>query len=589
MPRPKSLPLLLLLAGAAACSDARSPLGPDARPGLPGSSPSATIYDAAHDAPDSKFYFLPPMVKNPHDDHRLADGSLSPVVEVCEVTAGVCTRLIDRYGATGGSQTNENVRWLGNHYHVNFHAGRYDLDLSKRLRISVFVNDLLIGWADVIVADKAKQLKGIDGDEYVTLTDEQTLPIKFRIHEGIAGSVTVSPPTQTVFKGQTAQYTATVRDLHGQPLPNAPVTWTTSDPTIATVDQSGMVTTYRTGTVTITATSGAASGTAELIVKPRVSRVEVDPVAMNIGNTVTMTARAYDADGNLVTDEPVTWSIRASDGSLVRIVSTSGSSVEIKGLAEGVAVVTATVAEVQGSNTATVSSDIELPTICNTDGLVYFASTTILPDGTCGIRVTPSMEWTAGAAWSTTKQPVAGGFETRFRMRLSNPGPTDFLVGGNTAPGADGLVFVIQNFSQNAVGGQGVGIGYGGMPSSLAVEFDTWFNGGENDPSGNHVSIHTAGIAPNSTDGAYSIGSVNIADDFYDNQVHDVVIRYVPGTMTVSLDGLVILTAPLNLTNINGTSILDANGRAWAGFTSATGAAYGTHDVLSWWMYTPAP
>jgi uncharacterized protein YjdB len=586
----RKIALLLMLGGAAACGDAGTPVAPNAAPRAP-AGPSATIFDGAHAGAgyDSKFFFLPPMVKNPRDDMKAADGTLFPVVEVCELTAAnVCGRLIDRYSATGGSRTNENVRWLGNHYHVNFHAGSYALDASKDLRVTVFVNGLTMGWADVLVAGSSREFQGVDENEFVTITTSQTLAIKFRIGAGIAAGITLTPPVQTVFKGQTAQYTAAVTDLHGQPL-NVPITWTTSDPTIATVDANGLVTTYRTGTVTITATAERVSATATLIVKPRVTRVEVDAVTMNIGNTRTMVARAYDEAGNLVTDEPVSWSIRAADGTIVRMTSTSGYSVQVKGLSQGVAVATATVADVQGSNTATVSSNIELPTVCTTDGLVYFASTTILPNGTCGIRLTPSEMWTAGSAWSTTKQPVAGGFETRFAMRMSNPGPADLLVGGNTAPGADGIVFVIQNLSQNAVGGQGVGIGYGGMSSSLAVEFDTWRNSGEGDPSGNHVSIHTGGTGPNSTDESYSIGLAEIPGDLYDNQVHQVVIRYVPGTISVSLDGVVILTAPLNLTNVGGSSILDANGRAWAGFTSATGGAYGTHDILSWSLYTPAP
>jgi hypothetical protein len=281
----------------------------------------------------------------------------------------------------------------------------------------------------------------------------------------------------------------------------------------------------------------------------------------------------------------VTWSIRAADGSIVQLTSLSGASVVVTGLGVGVAEATATVDGVSGTGTATVSQNL----LCGTTGLVLLGSATALPGSACGIRLTPSVMWTAGAAWSTTKQPVAGGFETRFAMRMSNPGPADLLVGGNTEPGADGIVFVIQNMSQSAVGTPGVGIGYGGTTSSLAVEFDTWLNGGERDPSGNHVSIHTGGIGANSTDEGYSIGAAVIPGDFYDNQVHQVVIRYVPGTMTVSLDGVVVLTAAVNLTNVGGNSILDANGKAWAGFTSATGGAYGTHDVLSWSIVSPAP
>jgi hypothetical protein len=585
MSRSTRFAFLLMLGGAAACGDGSTPLGPDAAPRAPG-GPSATIFDGAHAGPDSKFFFLPPMVRNPHDDPRVADASLSPIVEVCELTAAnVCSRLIDRYGPNGGSKTSENVRWLGNHYSVNFQAGAYALDVTRLLRVTVLVDNLVMGWADMVVGTTARDFTTVNGNEFVTVTTSQTLPIKFRIDEGIAGGITLTPPVQTVFKGQTAQYAAAVTDLHGQPL-DVPVTWTTSDASIATVDANGLVTTYRVGTVTITASAERVSATATLIVKPRVVRVEVESVSMDVGGTRTMVARAYDEAGNLVVGEPVTWSIRAADGSIVQLSSFSGASVEVKGLSVGVALVTATVDGVQGMATAVVNASV-VNELCNTAGLLLFGSATWLPGGTCGVRLTPSEMWTAGSAWSTTKQSLAGGFETRFTFRMSNPGPADLLVGGNTRPGADGIVFVVQNMSATVVGDPGVGIGYGGMRSSLAVEFDTWLNGGERDPSGNHVSIHTGGIGPNGTDEAFSIGSVDIPGDFYDGQAHQVVVRYVPGTMTVSLDGVVILTAAVNLTSIGGNSILDANGKAWAGFTSGTGGAYGTHDILSWSISTP--
>jgi hypothetical protein len=488
------VPVLLLCALAAACGDGRTPLSPVASPRAPSApgGPSATIYDAAHAAPDSKFYFLPPMVRNPHDDASAADSMLSPIVEVCELTPGnVCGRLIDRFGPTSN-----NVRWLGNHFSVNFQAAAYTLDVTRRLRATVLVNDRVMGWADIVVGTTARDFTTVDGNEYVTVTTSQTLPIKFRIDRGAVGELKLTPPTRTVEQGQTTTYAASVVDLHGDPISSS-ITWTSSDPNIATVDANGIVTTYQPGSVTITASTGLLSDSGTLTV----TQSTVDP--------------------------------------------------------------------------------------CLSSGLALFGAAAWL--GECGVRLTPSTTWTTGAAWMTDRPALAGGFESRFSFRMSDPGPPDLLVGGNTEPGADGIVFVIQNQAANAVGVEGVGIGYSGIRSSIAVEFDTWLNGGEQDPSGNHVSIHTNGIGPNSTDEVFSIGSAVIPGDWYDNQVHHVVIRYVPGTMSVTLDGATVLTVPVTLTNIGGNSILDADGKAWAGFTAGTGLAYGTHDILSWQMVTPAP
>ncbi|HEV2750218.1 MAG TPA: Ig-like domain-containing protein [Gemmatimonadales bacterium] len=79
-------------------------------------------------------------------------------------------------------------------------------------------------------------------------------------------SVTVSPATASLTVGQTAQLTATPKDANGNPLVGRPVTWTTSNGSVATVNTTGLVSAAGAGSATITATSEGQSGTAAVTV-----------------------------------------------------------------------------------------------------------------------------------------------------------------------------------------------------------------------------------------------------------------------------------------------------------------------------------
>lgn len=85
------------------------------------------------------------------------------------------------------------------------------------------------------------------------------------------GYIDVTPPADTMVAGGAQALAATVRSAAGTAQPGEPVTWGTGDAGIATVDGSGNVTGVAPGTVTITATSGARSGTATIAVCPNLA------------------------------------------------------------------------------------------------------------------------------------------------------------------------------------------------------------------------------------------------------------------------------------------------------------------------------
>jgi hypothetical protein len=197
------------------------------------------------------------------------------------------------------------------------------------------------------------------------------------------------------------------------------------------------------------------------------------------------------------------------------------------------------------------------------------------------LRLTPFLDSpTAGSAWFTNKQPVQDGFETTFQFQITALGGI-LDCEGNT--GADGFAFVIQNERISALGNTGGNLGYSGIANSLAVEFDTWCN--PSDPNGNHVSVHTRGKDPNSSDEAFSLVSATVIPNMSDGNIHTVKINYVPGTMRIFLDNLM---TPILEVSVDLASTLNLDGgQVWVGFTAATAGAQENHDLLNWSFTEP--
>ena len=166
-------------------------------------------------------------------------------------------------------------------------------------------------------------------------------------------SVSVTPATATIGVGQTAQYAAITRDAFGNPLGGRTVTWSSSNPAVATVNGAGQATGVAVGAATLTATSEGKSGTAALTVtNVPVASVTVSPASASVpaGQTVQLTATLKDANGNTLTGRTVTWS---SDNTAVATVSGSGL---VSGVAAGAATITATSEAKTGTSAITVTA-----------------------------------------------------------------------------------------------------------------------------------------------------------------------------------------------------------------------------------------
>ena len=165
-------------------------------------------------------------------------------------------------------------------------------------------------------------------------------------------SIVVTPATaEFTALGATVQLSAEVRDQNGQVMDGVTVTWASSAAGVATVDVAGLVTAAGNGTAMITATAGAVSGSAAVTVAQEVRGVEVLPPAdtVSAGDTVRLTAEAWDPNGFTVPGIEFTWS---SNDAAIATVDGSGL---VRGIAEGAATITAASPSVQGTAGITVA------------------------------------------------------------------------------------------------------------------------------------------------------------------------------------------------------------------------------------------
>ncbi|MBL0173580.1 MAG: Ig-like domain-containing protein [Gemmatimonadaceae bacterium] len=131
-------------------------------------------------------------------------------------------------------------------------------------------------------------------------------------------SVSVTLPSNTMVVGAVQQAVAVTRDAAGNVLTGRTITWSTSIPSIATVDASGRVTANAPGTVTIGATSESQiGGTALTVQAPAPTITSITPATLSPGGTATITGTGFDTSlgGASV-------SIRGAPAPIVTITST---------------------------------------------------------------------------------------------------------------------------------------------------------------------------------------------------------------------------------------------------------------------------
>jgi|GEM_PF-2387828 len=168
-------------------------------------------------------------------------------------------------------------------------------------------------------------------------------------------TVEVAPVAAELLSGQTQVFTATLKNATGTVISGRPVSWASSNGSIATINSSAVATAVAPGQTTITATSEGRTGSVTLKVGAPVATVTIAPAAATvlIGATQQLTASLKDDQGIALSGRPISWS---SADTLKAIVSASGV---VTGRAAGQVLVSATSEGKSGAATITVPPPVE--------------------------------------------------------------------------------------------------------------------------------------------------------------------------------------------------------------------------------------
>ncbi len=193
-----------------------------------------------------------------------------------------------------------------------------------------------------------------EGDAVVMATAaEVTGGADLSVVSPLPTTIVVSPDAlRLTALGQTAQLTAEVHEQAGRVMAGAPVAWSTGDSLVVAVDSAGLVTAVGGGTATVTAAAGDVSDGVVATVMQSAGSVVVSPAQSTIalGDTLRLTAEAFDENGHGVDGAEFTWS--SSDGATAG-VDDSGL---VMGVGEGTAKITATAGDATGAAEITVEN-----------------------------------------------------------------------------------------------------------------------------------------------------------------------------------------------------------------------------------------
>jgi len=168
----------------------------------------------------------------------------------------------------------------------------------------------------------------------------------------------------------------------------------------------------------------------------------------------------------------------------------------------------------------------------------------------------------AGSAFAPTPVELNRQFVTRFQFQVGDAPDGSY---------GDGLTFVLQGAGPDALGTAGGGLGYAGIPNSVAVKFDLVDNAGE--------GTDTTGMYTNGAEPMVTAEGSNVA--LHSGHLFQVEARYDGHNLTVVLEDTVTGGYHIGYYKVDLAAVLGGT-HAYAGFTAGTGELFAPIDILDW-------
>lgn len=271
--------------------------------------------------------------------------------------------------------------------------------------------------------------------------------------------VDVDPAAANVIIGGSLQLAATPRTGSGIILTDRTVTWSSSNASIATVSESGVVTAIRVGgPVEIRATVEDVPGIANIVISAEpVTRITITPgqASVNTGASTQLQATAFNASGQAVSGTTFSWQ---SSSPNIADVSTSGIVLGVS--AGGPVTITARSGDAAGTTSVMVTQAQAVPN--------RLAFSQQPPDGTAGqplgapVRV--AIRDASGNTVTSSSLPVS--------VRLgNNPGGAN-LSGTLTVTGSSGVATFSNLVVDRAGNGYTLVAFSGGLTDAISTGFD---------------------------------------------------------------------------------------------------------------------